>query len=110
MKKFNDLEQICYELNSKANDELFFMGDPAEVDQKANEFVESFAKENELKSHTVTPSRWWFESSERMFDEGEIELHPLVNHAIEKLHPEDKAKKIEFIVVNVKDAKLTNAD
>ena len=84
MSKIDSIEDICRELNHKANFDLFFTKEPVEIDDKANSFVNEFAKEHNLKAHTVTPSRWWFESDEKMFDDGQIELHPLVNHAIEK--------------------------
>ncbi len=108
MSKFANIEQISRALNDMAKNNSFFDKDPVKIDREANYFVNSFANENELKAHTVTPSRWWFESKEGMFEDGEIELQPMVEHAKQELHPNAKHKKIEFVAVNVKDAKLTN--
>ena len=108
MNKLINIESICDELNKKAHKEGYFKNEPVEIDYKANEFVKSFAHENGLVSHTVTPCRWWFESHEHgMYDDGEIELYPIVKHANEKLHPGDKNKEIKFITVNVKHSKIT---
>lgn len=108
MTEFNTIEDICSALNKKAEKENFFAKKPEIIDKEANEFIADFAQENGLKSHTVTPSRWWLESEHKMFEDGQIELRPLVDHAVEKLHVSDKNKKIEFVSVNVKKAKLTN--
>ncbi len=108
MAKFHNIEELCAELNSKAIKESFFAQSPEDIDRQANEFVARFSEEYNLKSHTITPSRWWFESEDKMFSEGEIELRPMVYHAMEKLHNSDKDTTIEFVAVNVKDAKLTN--
>ena len=42
-----------------------------------------------------------------MYENGEIELYPLVNHAIEELLLGNIAEEINLIVVNVKESNLT---
>lgn len=111
MKIFNDIEEVCEGLNNKAKVTNFFVQDPSDIDDQANKFVAEFSSENRMKSHTISPSRWWFESKQHgMFEDGEIELYPLVNHAIEALHPADKHKEIKFVAINVEEAKISEDD
>jgi phosphoglycolate phosphatase-like HAD superfamily hydrolase len=108
MSKFNDVEAICDALNQAAQAENFFKQHPADIDDQANAFVSKFSSNNGLEAHTVSASRWWFEAADHgMYDDGEIELYPLIKHAIEELHPSDKNKGIKFVAVNVENAKIT---
>jgi hypothetical protein len=108
MNTYDDIEAICDALNTEANLKNFFKLHPADIDDQANEFVSHFASEHGLESHTVSPSRWWFESKEHgMYEDGEIELYPLIKHAIEELHPNDRKKGIKFIAINVEGNKIT---
>ncbi len=111
MKNFADIESISDGLNEKAKKERFFEQKPVDIDHQANKFVAQFCSDNGLEAHTVSPSRWWFESKKHgMYEDGEIELHPLVNHAFEEFHPGDKNHEIKFVAVNVEKAKITDDD
>lgn len=108
MKTYKDIEDITKGLNEKAIKDYFFIGSATEIDNKANKFVADFSVENDLESHTISPSRWWFESKTHgIFDDGNVELFPLVNHSVQKLHPNNKHKETKFVAVNVEKAKLT---
>ncbi len=52
-----------------------FLFHPAdEIEKDANQFVEDFAKENGLTAHTLSASRWYFQSNEKLLEDGFIEL------------------------------------
>ena len=98
----NNIEDVSDALNEKAKNEGFFNQPPADIDHKANQFIADFAAEHRMEAHTVSPSSWWFESKEHgMFEDGEIELQPMIKHAVEELHPGDKNKDIRFVAINI---------
>lgn len=110
MSKFTNIEEVSNALNDLARTTNFFDEDSSKIDKEANNFVENFAKEYGLEVHTVTPSRWRFDATNGSFQDGEVELQPLVEHAKIELHPKAKKKQVEFVAVKVKDAKLTSQD
>lgn len=111
MKIFKDIEEVCEGLNEKARIDNFFVQNPSDIDHQANKFVDEFCSNNGMQAHTVSPSRWWFESPEHgMYEDGEIELYPLVKHAVEELHPGDRNEEIKFVAVNVEEAKISEED
>ena len=107
MGTFTNIEEIAAAINDKAIESSLFENKPSKIDEIANQFVFEFAKENNMKAHTVSPSRWWFESDDEMFEDGEVELYPLIDQAKPELHSDNKNKIFEFRAVNVKNAKLT---
>ncbi len=108
MKNYKDIEAITKGLNDKAIKDYFFIGSATEIDKDANTFVTDFAANNNLEAHTISPSRWSFESKTHgIFDDGQIELYPFINHSIQSFHPNDKNKEIKFVAVNVEKSKLT---
>lgn len=108
MKNYKDIEAIAEDLNEKAMKDNFFIGSATEIDKKANIFVSEFSADNELKSHTVSPSRWRFESKiHGVFNDGVVELYPFINHSVQSFHQSDKHKKTKFVAVNLEQAKLS---
>jgi hypothetical protein len=108
MKDYKDIEAIAEDLNDKAIKDNFFIGTATEIDKKANTFVSNFSADNNLEAHTVSPSRWWFESKTHgIFNDGVIELYPFVNHSVQSFHQGDKHKETKFVAVNLEKAKLS---
>ena len=100
--KFENIQAISEALNKFAVDHGFFNKPAVEIDRNANDFVKEFAETNGLEAHTVTPDRWWFSSKEfGMYEDGEVELHPMIKHAVESLHPHDNKvpKEFRFVLV-----------
>lgn len=108
MKDYKDIEAIVEDLNQKAIKDNFFIGSATEIDKKANIFVSDFSADNNLEAHTVSPSRWWFESKiHGIFNDGVVELYPFVNHSVQSFHQGDKRKETKFVAVNLEEAKLS---
>ena len=100
--KLDNIQAICDALNKSADDNGFFKKQAVEIDLKANDFVNEFAEKNGLEAHTVSPDRWWFASKEfGMIEDGEVELFPMIKHAVESLHPHDNVVPKEFKVALV---------
>jgi|GEM_PF-1989495 len=100
--KLDNIQAICDALNKSADDNGFFSKPAVEIDRKVNDFVNEFAETNGLEAHTVSSDRWWFSSKEfGMIEDGEVELFPMIRHAVESLHPHDDEVPKEFKVVLV---------
>ncbi len=100
--RLDNIQAICDSLNKSADDNGFFKHTAVEIERKANDFVNGFAEKNGLKAHTVSPDRWWFASDEfGMIADGEVELFPMIKHAIESLHPHDNEVLTKFKAVLV---------
>ena len=100
--RLDNIQSICDELNNFADDNGFFRKPAVEIDRKAYDFVNEFAGTNGLVAHTVSSDRWWFSSKEfGMIEDGEVELFPMIRHAVESLHPHDNEVPKQFKAVLV---------
>ncbi|MGH1537130.1 MAG: hypothetical protein ACRBDX_03650 [Gammaproteobacteria bacterium] len=70
----DSVKNICSGLMYKAKTEHFLDHSPHEIEKEANKFVEEFAKDNGLTAHTLSASRWYFQSDEYLLEDGFVEL------------------------------------
>ncbi|MEM8843954.1 MAG: hypothetical protein AAGB35_02825 [Pseudomonadota bacterium] len=68
------IEHICSGLKHKARTENFLSYSVDDIETEANDFVETFARENGLTAHTLSAFRWSFESGDHLLADGFIEL------------------------------------
>lgn len=100
--KLDNIQGVSEALNEYAENCAFFKKSAVEIDREANDFVNEFSDKYGLQAHTVSPDRWWFESKEYgMIEDGELELFPMIKHAVERLHPHDNVVPKEFRAVLV---------
>ena len=70
----DSVKNICSGLMYKAKTEHFLDHPVADIEKEANRFVEEFAKENGLTAHTLSAYRWYFQSDDRLLEDGFVEL------------------------------------
>ena len=73
------IKDICAGLIEKANTEQFLQHSVDDIESEANSFVEGFAREHGLTAHTLSAFRWYFQSGERLVEDGFIELRCKTN-------------------------------
>jgi len=71
----HNIKDVCSGLMDKAVSERFFEHTVHDIEDEANKFVEKFAKENGLVAHTLSSFRWYFQSDNRLLEDGFVELH-----------------------------------
>jgi len=70
----DSVKNICSGLMYKAKTEQFLEHPVKDIEKEANKFVEDFAEENGLKAHTLSAYRWYFQSDDRLLEDGFVEL------------------------------------
>ncbi len=70
----DNIKHICSGLMYKAKTEHFLEHPVRDIEKEANEFVEKFAEENGLTAHTLSAYRWYFQTDDRLLEDGFIEL------------------------------------
>ncbi len=70
----DSVKNICSGLMYKAKTEHFLEHPVKDIEKEANKFVEEFAEENGLKAHTLSAYRWYFQSDDRLLEDGFVEL------------------------------------
>lgn len=70
----DSVKNICSGLMYKAKTEHFLDHPVDDIEKEANKFVEDFAKENGLTAHTLSAYRWYFQSDDRLLEDGFVEL------------------------------------
>jgi hypothetical protein len=75
LQKFESVRDISIALNKEAYKQDFLEESQADIQQRANMFVESFAHENGMQTSTVQPHNWSFSiEDQKLFDDGLVEL------------------------------------
>ena len=77
--KLDNIKDIRSGLLEKAKEEKFLEHTVDDIETEANRFVEEFAKENGLTAHTLSAYRWYFQSDDRLLEDGFIELRCKTN-------------------------------
>ena len=72
--QINSIDNVCSGLMEKARAENFLSYSVDDMENQANTFVESFARENGLTAHTLSAFRWYFQSGDRLLEDGFVEL------------------------------------
>ena len=75
----DNIKDIRSGLLEKAKEEKFLEHTVDDIEAEANRFVEEFAKENGLTAHTLSAYRWYFQSDDRLLEDGFIELRCKTN-------------------------------
>ena len=70
----NNIENVCSGLMEKARAENFLSYSVDDIESQANSFVERYAEENGLTAHTLSAFRWYFQSGDRLLEDGFVEL------------------------------------
>ena len=70
----DSIKHICSGLMYKAKTERFLDHPIGKVEKEANRFVEDFAKQNGLTAHTLSANRWYFQTDDRLLEDGFVEL------------------------------------
>ena len=70
----DSVKSICSGLMYKAKTEHFLDHSAYNIKKDANKFVENFAKEHGLTAHTLSASRWYFQSDKYLLEDGFVEL------------------------------------
>ena len=101
--QLDSIQNVCAGLMDKAS-AVHFLDHPVDdIEDEANKFVEEFAKENGLTAHTLSAFRWYFQSDDRLLEDGFIELRCKTNFLTHKgsctfdivdIAEVDKAKKL----------------
>jgi len=76
----DSVKNICSGLMYKAKTENFLNHPVHDIEKEANRFVEDFAKENGLTAHTLSAYRWYFQSEDRLLEDGFVELQCQTNY------------------------------
>ena len=76
----DSVKNICSGLMYKAKTEGFLNHPVHDIEKEANRFVEEFAKENGLTAHTLSAYRWYFQSDDRLLEDGFVELTCKTNY------------------------------
>lgn len=77
--KLNNIKDIQSGLMVKAASEHFLEHSVDDIEAEANKFVEEFAKDNGLVAHTLSAFRWYFQSDDRLLEDGFVELRCKAN-------------------------------
>lgn len=72
--QLNNIKDIRSALMDKAASEKLFEHTVDDIEKEANKFVENFAEENGLVAHTLSAFRWYFQSENRLLEDGFVEL------------------------------------
>lgn len=75
----DSVKHICSGLVYKAKTEKFLDHSVKDIEGEANKFVEDFAKQHGLTAHTLSAFRWYFQSEDRLLEDGFIELRCKTN-------------------------------
>jgi len=70
----DSVKSICSGLMYKAKTEHFLDHTASEISKEANKFVEDYAREHGLTAHTLSESRWYFQSDHYLLEDGFVEL------------------------------------
>ncbi len=70
----DSIKHVCSGLMYKAKTEQFLEHPVDDIEKEANRFVEEFAEEHGLKAHTLSAYRWYFQTEDRLLEDGFIEL------------------------------------
>ena len=76
----DNVKNLCSGLVYKAKTEKFLDHSVHDIEEEANKFVEDFAKENGLTAHTLSAFRWYFQSDDRLLEDGFVELRCKTNY------------------------------
>ncbi len=77
--QIENIKDIRAGLIEKAKADKFLDHEVGDIEQQANKFVEGFAQENGLTAHTLSAFRWYFQSEDRLLEDGFIELRCKTN-------------------------------
>ncbi len=77
--QLDTIKDVCSGLMDKAKTEKFLEHPVDDVEEEANAFVEKFAEENGLTAHTASAFRWFFQSDNRLLEDGLVELRCKAN-------------------------------
>lgn len=94
--QFNSIQNVCEGLMDKADAVHFLDHSVDDIEEEANKFVEEFAEENGLTAHTLSAFRWYFQSDDRLLEDGFIELRCKTNFLTHK-------GKCTFDIVDIKE-------
>lgn len=72
--QLNNIKDIRSGLMDKAASEKFFDQTVDDIEKEANTFVEKFAEDNGLVAHTLSAFRWYFQSENKLLEDGFVEL------------------------------------
>jgi hypothetical protein len=72
--RLDNIKDVCSGLRGKAEAEKFLDQLVDDIEEGANLFVEKFAEENGLTAHTLAAFRWYFQSDDRLLEDGFVEL------------------------------------
>lgn len=78
MQLYN-IKDVCSGLMDKAKAEKFLDHPVDDIEEEADKFVENFAEENGLSAHTLSVFRWYFQSDNRLLEDGFVELRCKTN-------------------------------
>ncbi len=103
--QFESIQNVCEGLMDKASAVHFLDHSVDDIEEEANKFVEEFAEENGLTAHTLSAFRWYFQSDDRLLEDGFIELRCKTNFLTHKgsctfdivdIGEVDKARHLSF--------------
>lgn len=77
--QLDNIKNVCSGLMEKARAEKFLDHPVDDIEEEANNFVEKFAEENGLTAHTLSAFRWYFQSDNRLLEDGFVELRCKTN-------------------------------
>ena len=77
--QLDSIKSVCSGLMDKAIADNFLEHSVDDIEEAANKFVEQFAKENGLTAHTLSAFRWYFQSDDRLLEDGFVELRCKTN-------------------------------
>ena len=82
--QIDSIQTVCSGLMDKAKAVKFLDHPVDDIEEEANKFVEEFAEENGLQAHTLSAFRWYFQSDNRLLEDGFIELQCKTNFLTHK--------------------------
>jgi len=77
--ELDNIKSVCSGLTDKAKAEKYLEHTVDDIEKEANNFVETFAEENGLTAHTLSAYRWYFQSNNRLLEDGFVELRCKTN-------------------------------
>jgi hypothetical protein len=77
--QLDNIKDVCSGLMGEAKAEKFLDHSVDDIEEEANKFVEKFAEENGLTAHTLSAFRWYFQSDNRLLEDGFVELRCKTN-------------------------------
>jgi len=72
--RLDNIKDIYSGLMDKAKAEKLLDHPVDDIKEEANKFVEKFAEENGLTAHTLSALKWYFQSDNRLLEDGFVEL------------------------------------